>query len=384
MSRGSILIAGGVLLALGLAALWLNQREPARPAAATSSAPSAASAPAVEADLQPVTVVRVQGGGVSAALPLTATVTTERSAALSPRVSGLVAAMHVDAGDHVPAGKVLLELDSALARLALQRADAALEEAQAHHAEARRQYEETQELVDRRLVPTTRLPAAEAAMRVAAAAVDRLRSEQRQQAELLRRHTVVAPFAGVVSRKIAEVGEWVETGTPVLDLVDTQRLRIDVQVPQEHYATVDVGTPVEVRMDPMPALVLDGRVVMKVPVKNPEARTFLARIEVPDASEHMTPGMSARVTFGLNAAQQGLSVPRDALVRQPDGSNLVWELAPDGAVVPRRVEAGQSLSDRVEIRSGLDPGALIVLRGNETLKEGQRVRVLASNAPAGG
>ncbi len=388
MTRRYSLVAAAFVLALALAALWWWSRQERGPASADSPSPavSPAQSPAAEAPPPPVTVVRAQGGGVGNALPLTATVTTERSAALSPRVSGLVAAVHVDAGDRVAAGKVLLELDPAMARLALQRSEAALEEAEAAHAEARRQYEETQELVDRRLVPTTRLPAAEAAMRMASAAFERLRSEHRQQAETLRRHTVVAPFAGVVSRKIAEVGEWVETGTAVLELVDTQHVRIDVQVPQEHYQNVRIGTPVAVRLDAAPDDVLDGRVSMKVPVKDPEARTFLARIDVPDGHEHMTPGMSARVSFDLGSSVQSVSLPRDALVRQPDGSSLVWVVQGEGTqatVAPRQVQVGRSLGEEVEIRRGVEAGALVVLRGNETLEDGQRVRIVTAAAMAG-
>ena len=386
MTRRYSLVAIAFVLALALAAFWWWTRP--HPAPSPSESASSASSPVsaqTTVTLPPVTVVRAQGGGVGSSLPLTATVTTERSAALSPRVSGLVAAVHVDAGDRVPAGKVLLELDPALARLALQRSEAALEEAQAAHAEARRQYEETQELVERRLVPTTRLPAAEAAMRMAGAAYERLRSEHQQQAETLRRHTVVAPFAGVVSRKIAEVGEWVETGTAVLELVDTQHVRIDVQVPQEHYQAVRVGTPVAVRLDAASGDVLAGRVAMKVPVKDPEARTFLARIDVPDGHAYMTPGMSARVSFDLGASAQAVSLPRDALVRRPDGSSLIWVVqgeGPEGTVTPRQVEVGRSLGGEVEIRSGVQAGARVVLRGNETLEEGQRVRVVASAAMA--
>lgn len=379
MSRTMSLAAIVLVLVVALAAIGLFGRD-------GDSAPAPTQAPTGES-LQPVTVVRAQSGAVSEALPLTGSVTTERSAALSPRVSGLVSAIHVDAGDRVATGKVLLELDPALAQLALHRAEAALDEAQATHAEATRQYEEAKELVDRRLVPATRLPAAEAAMRVAAAAVERLHTEQRQQTEVLRRHTVVAPFAGVVSRKVAEVGEWVETGTEVLELVDTQRLRIDVQVPQERYHAVQTGTPVSVRVDALPDRVLDGRVATKVPVKDPNARTFLARVEVDEAARHMTPGMSVQVSFGLSNGARAVSVPRDAVVRQPDGSNVVWVLEGDGAtgaVSPQRVEVGQSLSDRIEIQAGLAPDTVVVLRGNETLKPGQRVRVLGADAVAGG
>jgi RND family efflux transporter MFP subunit len=330
-------------------------------------------------DAAPVTVVTAERAGLARTLRLTATVTAERSAALSPRVSGLVAAVHVDAGDEVRAGKVLIELDRDLAQLAQQRAKAALEEARAQLAEADRLYGETQQLVERRLVPETRLPAAEAERRVASAAVQRLEADYRHQTELLERHAVVAPFAGVISAKRTEVGEWVETGTPVVDLVDTRRLRLDVQVPQERYHDVVVGTPAVIHLDALPGRSLSGRVAARVPVSDPSARAFLARISVRDPDRLLTPGMSAQVSFELrDSGGPAVTLPRDALVRHPDGTSAVWVVSGDAPVrvSERRVELGRSSAGSVEIVSGLNPGTRVVLRGNETLKEGQSVRIV--------
>jgi len=311
-------------------------------------------------------------------LPYTASVTSERDAALSPRVSGLVQAVHVDAGDRVAAGKILVQLDASLARLALQRAEAAQQEARAQAAEAQRLYQEAKEMVDRRLVPETRLHAAEAQKRVADAAVARLAAERRQQAEIVERHAVVAPFAGVVSQKLTEAGEWVETGTPVLELVDVRRLRLDVQVPQERFHEVALKSPVTVQLDALPGRIFEGRVTARVPVKDPRARTFLARVSVDDPKGMMTPGMSATVVFETRGAQRTLMVPRDAVVRHSDGSTSVWVLEKGSVptVSERKVQLGRTVERMVEVRQGLEPGRRVVLRGNETLKEGQAVRVV--------
>ena len=311
-------------------------------------------------------------------LPYTASVTSERDAALSPRVSGLVQAVHVDAGDRVAAGKILVQLDASLARLALQRAEAAQQEARAQAAEAQRLYQEAKEMVDRRLVPETRLHAAEAQKRVADAAVARLAAERRQQAEIVERHAVVAPFAGVVSQKLTEAGEWVETGTPVLELVDVRRLRLDVQVPQERFHEVALKSPVTVQLDALPGRIFEGRVTARVPVKDPRARTFLARVSVDDPKGMMTPGMSATVVFEARGAHRTLMVPRDAVVRHSDGSASVWvvEKGSVPTVSERKVQLGRTVERMVEVRQGLEPGRRVVLRGNETLKEGQAVRVV--------
>jgi RND family efflux transporter MFP subunit len=328
----------------------------------------------------PVTVVTAAPGPVLDRIELTGTVTSERSASLSPRVSGLVSAVKVDAGAAVKAGDVLLELDAELARLALVRADAALAEARAQQTEAARLREEARQQVERRLVPETRLHAAEAELRIATAAVDRLQAERRQQAELVARHTLAAPFPGVVSRKLAEVGEWVETGTAVLELVDPQRLRLDVQAPQERYYQIAPGAPVEVRVGAFNGRVFAGRVAAKVPVKDPSARTFLLRIAVEDAGGRLTPGMSAEARFGLRGEGAALILPRDAIVRSPDGGAAVWVVNGNSPakVTARPVQLGRNLAGGVEIVSGLESGAQVVLRGNETLREGQAVQVLTA------
>ena len=312
-------------------------------------------------------------------LRLTGTVTSERVASLSTSVNGLVKRVRVDAGDRVSAGKALIHLDSAMARLALDRTKAAAQEARAQLSEQQRLRDEAKEMFERGLIPETRLHSAESERRVAAARVDRLVAEQKEQQEIVRRHTVVAPFTGVISNKFTDPGEWVATGTTVLELVDTQRLRIDVQVPQERYRQISVGAPVSVELDAIAGRLHKGKVIARVPVNNPGARTFLVRVNIENGAKEMAPGMSARVVFKLLEGRSTVRVPRDAILRKPDGSTRVWIVIDGGAptVSERQVELGRSLRGWVDVQSGVDAGARVVVRGNEALREGQQVRVLS-------
>ena len=328
----------------------------------------------------PVMVAVVESSQVSDELPLTGTVTSERTASLSPRVSGLVEHVYVDAGDRVKSGQALIRLDATMAKLALDRTKASGEEARAQLSEQRRLYDEAKQMFERGLIPETRMHAAEAEQRVAAARVARLTAEQKEQREIIRRHTLVAPFSGVVSSRHTDPGEWVETGTAVLLLVDMRRLRIDVQVPQERYEQVSVGSAVKVELDALVGKSLDGKVVARVPVNSSDARTFLVRVTVDNGSQVMTPGMSAQVAFPLRGGVSTVRIPRDAVLRKPDGSTTVWVVS-DGdtpTVTERRVQLGRSLRDWIDVRSGLNAGMRIVVRGNETLTEGQQVRILAT------
>jgi RND family efflux transporter MFP subunit len=330
-------------------------------------------------DAAPVRVVQPDQGTAQDVITLTGTVTSARSADLSVRVSGLVKRVLVDAGSRVEKGALLIELDDELARLELERASAEVAEGRIRLDDARRRYDEVLRLVEDKHVPKSQAENVKAELEIAAAGMKRVEVERRQQAERVQRHRLLAPFDGVVSRKLTESGEWVDTGTPVLELVAVDEVRVDVQVPQEQYLNADTPATVEVRTDALPGQVFEGRVAAVVPVKDPSSRTFLVRIDVPEAMGHLTPGMSATVALRLARARGALTIPRDAITRQADGSALVWVIVDqDGRTVaaPRRVELGRPLGDAVEVAAGLDASARVVVRGNELLREGREVRVL--------
>jgi RND family efflux transporter MFP subunit len=326
----------------------------------------------------PVAVVVPRVAQVTEELRLTGTLTAERSARLSPRVDGLVARVRVDAGDRVAAGAALIELDSTVAALALERAKAGSAEARARSEEALRLAEEARRLVAERHLPRTELARREADAKLAAAALVAIEASEREQAELLKRHTVPAPFAGVVARRLTDVGEWVARGTPVIELVATDRVRLDVQAPQERFGSIREDAPVRVFAASLGGESMPGRVVARVPVSDPSARTFLVRVLVDGAAGRLLPGTSATAVIGLPGAQKALVIPRDALLPYPDGSHSVFVVRDDGSsgstAVERPVKLGRG-GAQVEILDGIEPGDRVVVRGNERLRNGQAVRI---------
>jgi RND family efflux transporter MFP subunit len=310
---------------------------------------------------------------------LTGTLTAERDSQLSPRVDGLVERVRVDAGDRVQRGQVLAELDDAVARQALARATAQAGEARAAEAEARRLFEEARRLGRERFIAASQVATREAQWQSAEAALASAQASVREQSELVQRHALPAPFDGVIAQKLAEAGEWVQRGTPLLALVATDRVRLDLQAPQERYAELDEGVEVRVYADALGEEALPATIGARVPVTDPEARTFLLRLLVEDPRGRLLPGTSARAEIALPAAEPALSVPRDALLRQPDGgySLFVIETGDSGREVARRrtVQVLRDRGDEVAVGEGLARGERVVVRGNEALDDGQPVRV---------
>jgi RND family efflux transporter MFP subunit len=177
---------------------------------------------------------------------------------------------------------------------------------------------------------------------------------------------------------MGDLGEWVGPRTPILELVATDRLRLDLRVPQRYYGRVGTGTAVRIRLDARPEAPLVAELDRTVAVTDPEARTFLARVELDNADRRLTPGMSARATLRIDTGRSGVVVPRDALIRYPDGRVTVWVATGESGereVAERRVRTGLVFGERVAIREGLRAGEPVVVRGNEALRDGQNVRV---------
>ncbi len=166
-------------------------------------------------------------------------------------------------------------------------------------------------------------------------------------------------------------------GDGLVELVATDRLRFDFRVPQSRYAQLGQDTPVSIVVDAVPDQAFAGRIQAIVPVKDPGARTFLLRVvAATDDAPQVTPGMSAQAALRIESGRNGVVVPRDALLRYPDGRRTVWVVEQEGGepvARERRVETGVEFEGLIEIRSGLTAGASVVTRGNEILRDGQAV-----------
>ncbi len=205
----------------------------------------------------------------------------------------------------------------------------------------------------------------------------------REQQAIVERNTLKAPFAGVISERYAEVGEWVNPGDGLFELVATDNLRFDFRVGQDNFAALSPETPVEITLDAFPDRSIPGYVDAIVPVKSPSARTFLVRVRANtnDTGNGLliTPGMSARGKLNIDTGRGGVTVPRDAILRFPDGRVTVWVVDAGGdlpVVREQVVRTGSEFDGVVEITIGLADGDVVVVRGNEMLQEGQAVSIV--------
>ena len=333
----------------------------------------------------PVAVRDVQQQQIFRQVEITGSVTSPSVASLSPAISGLVHELYVDEGDAVKAGDPLLELDPELAEHSWESAQAVQKQAAAALDDSRRRLREAQLLAPQRSIAQTAVDALVAEVAEDEAVFEQVRADALFQRAVLNRHQIKAPFSGVISKTLADKGEWVAQGQGVFELVATQGLRLDFAVAEDYLIAVTLDAPVQFSVGALPGQQFEGRVQTIVPVSDPGARTFLLRIVAVEQGLPLIPGMSARAKLqipdrpGPEGVEDGLVVPRDAVLRYPDGRTVVWSVEQgDGMWVAREklVRIGQSFNDLVEIREGLSAGARVVVQGNEVLQDGQRVRIV--------
>lgn len=335
-----------------------------------------------------VSVVEVEQRRWQQTVPLYGTLTSPRDADLTPRVAGLVESVHVDAGDRVSTGDTLLRLDRRLEELTLDTLQASVAAARAQAAEAKRLLSESQRLSEQGAASATELEARRSQLAMSAAELDRLQAEAARQRERLVRHAVVAPFDGVVRERLVEPGEYVAETTPVVALVATDRLRMDVAAPQQYYALIKPGMTARIQPESRADRTIEAAVDVTVPASDALARSFLVRMFVDNSAGRLTPGMSARVLFDIQTDDTVLVAPRDAVVRVAGGGGtrmwVVEQTAEGSRARMRQVSLGRGANGWVEVLDGLSAGDAVVVRGNESLGDDQPVRVRQEQRSAGG
>ncbi|WP_414829960.1 efflux RND transporter periplasmic adaptor subunit [Alteromonas sp. H39] len=321
-----------------------------------------------------VQVIEVSSEQVNEQITLSGEVNALLTSRLSIETDGLVRELFVDVGSHVTKGDKLLVLDDALAMQSVKETGAAVAAAQATFDDAERLFNEAQRLIDANHIAQTEFRTRQSRRDEARAMLDQATAQRDRQKEVLENHTLYAPFSGVISQKNVEVGEWHQTGSQVLQLVSSDNVRVDVRLPQEVYPRLQNVKQVVLLPDTAPDKRIDGEIATVVPVGTSAGRSFLVRLQPVAPEPELIPGTSARATIEFEVNQQAIVVPRDALLRQPDG-NVSAFVVKNGKAERRKLKLGGSGDYGIEVLEGLQQGEQVVVRGNEVLSDGQAVKV---------
>jgi RND family efflux transporter MFP subunit len=323
-----------------------------------------------------------------------------QEASVGTESNGLrLAEVLVNVGDVVQRGQALARFadDSVQADVAQARAGVAETGAQATEATANANRVRTllntgtfsgQQISQYLAAEQTALARVESAKAVLAAQLLRLKNTQ-----------VLAPDAGIISARSANVGAVVPSGTELFRLIRQGRLEWRAEMTSTELARIAPGTPVAVVA--ANGARLEGRVRMVAPTVDPQTRAGLVYVDLPpmpmqsvrpaaaraaassavaEALEGALPGMFARGEFELGRSS-ALTVPQQAVVVR-DGFSYVFRLNADQRVSQIKVQLGRRVGDRVELLDGIGADAVLIATGAGFLNEGDLVKVAPAPAPA--
>ena len=343
-----------------------------------------------------------------AGLVLAGTTQAIQDAIIYARTSGYLRKRHVDIGDHVRPGQLLAEIASPEVEQQLSQSRANLRQSEKNLDLQRATLDLARITMDRykaadaeKAVAIEALDQSVGAFRTAGAAVaaaeanvESNQANVRQLEQMTSFQRVLAPFGGTVIQRNVDVGALITAGSPtdntavaptsvtgaangLFEIVQVDRLRVFVNVPQAFAPNVRAGMPVAVTVRGQLAAPVAASVTRTSSALDPGTRTLLTQVDIPNPSGRLLPGMFVYVTFNIAPSGTRWRVPATAVIFDGQGSRVAI-VGPQNAIHFQQVEIGRDFGDSFDVQAGLQGQETIVRQPTVALQEGQVVSPIAS------
>jgi len=297
-------------------------------------------------------------------------VVSRNDARISAEQVGRIVSL-AEIGDQVEKGAVLAELDQRLLRLAVDEARAALARIDARLEFARAQEQRLAQLAQQSTISRAQADEAGAERRVLEEERRGADVALRQAEHRLTNARILAPFSGTVVERFVAVGEYVNTGVPLLRVVDTRQTEVQARAPVNLAQFVRPGSRVQLRAG---GETIEQTVRAVVPVGDAASRQFELRIALDQPRWPI--GSALEVGLPSEAPREAVTIPRDALLLRP-GESFVVRVATDDTAERVAVRTGAVQGERIEVLDAISAGDRLVVRGAERVQHGQKLKIEA-------
>ena len=300
-------------------------------------------------------------------------VVARRKATVSSKITGKVLEVFIEEGDYVSKGQVLAQLDDSTSMAELNYASSQFDE-------AKRIYNRTRELMAGNL-------ASQASLDAAGAQMDGLEALLAVRKQVVNDMKIRAPFGGVVVYKAAQPGEMISPvsagggsiRTGIGTIVDMDSLEIEVDVNEAFINRVQAGQPVVANLNAYPKWDIASEVIAIIPTADRNKATVRVRIRLLDKDERVLPDMGARVSFlkkvedSTYPKKVGVMVPNASIKRTNDEDYII--VINNNKINTQVIEIAEETSNYSRVIKGLNPGDKVLAKFDETLDEGQQVKI---------
>ena len=292
-------------------------------------------------------------------------VTSDEIVAATAEVAGRITRLTVDEGDNVRRGQLIATLD-------LESLDKQIAEIETSLSLARETYNRYQRLWDQNIGSEIQLLQSKNQVERLEKSLETIRFQQGKQ-------NVYAPISGSVEQVFTKQGEIASPGLPIVQILDTRKVKVVVDIPETYLAAVQRGQTVKVNF---PALnrEIDAKVTQLGRTIDPNNRTFEMEIALNNTDGTLKPNLLAEVQFTDETFENAVVVPEQLVQQEVSGRSFVYvaETGAEGTVARKKyVEIGTSYGGDIVINEGLEGNETLVTQGARTLSEGQLITTAA-------
>lgn len=288
---------------------------------------------------------------------------------ISSQTSGQVMEILVDVDDFVEQGAVIIRLKDTEQRARLDQAEAELQEANAVWQEASRDYERTKEIFQRKLVAQSAMDKATASLKASKARQEAASAALNQAREQLEYTRIRAPYAGIVTERLIEIGETASPGQQLISGISLDQLRVSVDVPQSLIPAIRQQPSVQVLLPDASSVTASAVTIF--PFADPASGTFKVRLQLPAELAGLFPGMLVKTRFQIGKTQE-LLIPATSVVYRSEVT-AVYVIDKDNKLSLRHIQTGHKRNGNlIAVLSGLEAGERVAL---DPIEAGSRLKL---------
>ena len=272
---------------------------------------------------------------------------------ITPTMPGRIEKIYVEIGDKVSKGQLLAQMESSN-----------LQQQQTQLQNLERDYQRYSELLKVGGIAQQQVDQVKTQLDMLRTAIGNLEENTKLR----------SPINGVVTARNYDNGD-VFAQTPILVVEQLNSLKAIVYVSESYFSKMKTGMPVDVKLDVYDDEVFSGKVALIHPTINAATHTFGVEVAIENRSLKVRPGMYSRITFNFGE-QQSVVIPDAAVIKQAGSNDRYVFVVENGIARYRKIEPGQRLGDKIEVRSGINSDEIVVTAGQVRLIDGSKVEIL--------
>lgn len=353
---------------------------------------SSKKAPAADASNEekyiPVEVETAEKKSISNMSVLSGKVFPDKDVMIYPKIQmpAKVIDVKVEVGQKVSEGDLLFVLDNEDIQKQVDQAKAALDTANANYEmnnekiqNAKLNFERMKVLYEHGAVSKSQyeqaeLSASDKALEAARAQADQAQIAYNQALENMENIYVKSPVTGIVSAVNLEVGEMATSAQPIVSVVNSDTVKVQVNVTEDMIKFLNQDQEIKINIDSVSDESFTGRIESISPVADVKTQLYPVEIKITNKGNIIKPGMFAKVSINTDTAQDAIIVKNEAVVEK-DGKSYVYVVENDAAV-EKEVVVGLDTGELVEIKSGINEGESVIVKGQDYVENGTKVKIV--------